>query len=93
MSLLTDRQAIGAVVLVAGGLWYLSRKAGSVVNAVNPLNNDNIFIEGVESLAGEENVATFGDYLFGGIALVNPWADETSKNYARDVYGVSDATN
>lgn len=89
----TDRQLIAGVALAGVGVWYLRRKAGSALNAINPANNENIFIEGLESAVGEDTVATVGDYLFGGIALVNPWADDTSKNYARGVYGLSDEAN
>lgn len=93
MSAFSNGQLAAGVALVGVAVWLLRRRAGELISAVSPLNNENIFIEGLETVAGEDAVATIGDYLFGGIALLNPWADDTSKNYARDVYGVSDEAN
>lgn len=91
--ILSDKQALVVLLVIAGGAWYLRKRGAAVIEAVNPFNNENIVINSVESAVGEDRVAVIGDYIFGGIALLNPWADDTSKNYARNVYGLDDEAN
>lgn len=94
MSILTDKQFL--VVAVAGGLalWYAKNKAeqaaGVVVGAIDPTSPENVFYEGANIVFGELNTAWAFDYLYGGLSLINPWASETEKAYARQVYGVGE---
>lgn len=39
----------GAVVLLIGGIFYAKYKAGQLVDAVNPLNNQNVINVGVNN--------------------------------------------
>ncbi len=53
MALLSDKQF--AALAVAGGLaaWWLYRKSADVVEAVNPMNRENVFYQGTLSIAKE----------------------------------------
>jgi len=47
--LLKNPYIVGGIIAV-GALWYLKKKAGDVADAVNPLNNDNVFYTGYNSV-------------------------------------------
>ena len=79
MALFTDKQmGLGAVVAVVG-LWYVSRKAGNVaekaIDAVNPLNDDNIFSDAVNA-TGSKIMSNPGWTLGGAVYdYVDWWQD------------------
>lgn len=75
------------LVLVGGAVLYFKRKA--VVDAVNPLSDQNVAYKAANAAIGEQNFATIGDYYFGALSLLNPFASDTAKNYAKQVYGIS----
>lgn len=47
---MTDKQLIIILGVAAFGIWYAKKKAGDVVAAVNPVNQENIFHTGVNKI-------------------------------------------
>lgn len=82
-----DGLMVLAVAAVGTGA-FLYFKGGKIVNAINPANPDNVVNTAVEDTFGEENVATFFDYVFGGVDLINPF--NKSDTYAKQVWGLDD---
>lgn len=76
------------IALVAGGLlaYYLYKQ--DFLNKINPASSENVVYQGLNKVVGEENVASGADYFFGAIDLINPFADSTRKEYAKQVYGL-----
>ncbi len=71
MSLEANKETLilagGAVVVVVALAWYLKNKIGDVAEAVNPLNNDNIFASATDSITAnltDGRHKTFGGWLF-----------------------------
>ena len=58
------------------------------VDAFNPASSENLVYKGVNKVAGENNVATAGDYFFGLIDLINPF--NKSDDYAKQVYNMDE---
>ena len=58
MAVFTDKQLLGVGAVAAVGVFLVWRKLPALGNAVNPLNNENVFYEGVnavgESVSGQE---------------------------------------
>lgn len=75
----------GALAVVVAG-----DKLGDALNAINPANNDNIFRRGqvaaTDSLIGQDNRIAVEDTIFGALDLLNPWAPEERKRFARQVF-------
>lgn len=82
-----NKYTVGATVLVLG-VWYLKRRAGALVDAVNPANPDNVINQGFQSAVGEQNAATFFDHFFGLADLLDPFKSTQEKTYARQVWGI-----
>lgn len=53
MALFSDRQAVGLVVLAGVAGFWLYRKSGQLVEAVNPLNRENVFYQTTLDVAKE----------------------------------------
>jgi hypothetical protein len=84
-----NENVAGVLVLAAlgvAGVWYLKGRVGAAANAVNPLNRENVFHKGVESVVGAENLSNASDYVFGAVDLINPFNE--SDDYAKKVYGL-----
>lgn len=76
-----------ALVLTAY-VWWNRGKVADAANKVNPLNPDNVINQTYENVLGKETAWKVTDYVGGALSLLNPWASETSKMYARQVYGL-----
>lgn len=80
-----------AVVAAGGALVYLYYKnKENLGNALNPASSENVVYSGLENTLGQDTVAEAGDSIFGFVDLINPWAPEYRRNYARQVYGLID---
>jgi len=71
-------------------LWYAKNKAEAAVQALNPMNPDNIIHGGASSLAeeitGNEHALQDGaDHVFAALDWLNPWAPDHRKVYAKTV--------
>ncbi len=93
MSVLNNKQFITVLVIGAAGLYVLSRKAGDVVTAINPMNHDNVFNQAAigfgEAVTGNPQATQgFFDHLYGGADLLNPFAPDYRKQYAKKVWGL-----
>lgn len=76
----------GILVLAAlgiGAVWLVRKKAGAVVNAVNPVNPDNVFNTAAKNVVGEQRLQGGFDRVFAGIDLINPFNE--SDDYAKQV--------
>ncbi|WP_261840908.1 hypothetical protein [Aliamphritea ceti] len=86
MAILNNKQFTVMGVLIGVGVWYASRKVGSVaekaIDAVNPLNNDNVISSGVDSVGAE--ITGIENWNLGG-------AIYDGVNSVRGLYGDSDA--
>lgn len=63
----TNEQLIGIGIVGVLALWYLKNRAGDAVQAVNPVNPDNVFYGGTnavgEALTGDEDF-NLGSWLY-----------------------------
>lgn len=80
--------AMGGVIYVGYRIYKAAPTSDQIAAALNPASPDNLVYKGTNSVLGEENVGTAADYFFGGIDLLNPWADDERKRYAKQVYGI-----
>lgn len=81
----------GTMVLVGVGLLgalYLYNKRNALYAAIDPTNPENAVNNVAKDLIGEERLAGGFDKIFGAIDLINPFAPEYRKNYAKELYGV-----
>lgn len=93
MSVLNNQQFVTVLVIGAVGVYFLSQKAGSALEAVNPVNQDNIFNQGAqnfgEALTGNPDATqNFFSHIYGGLDLLNPWAPDYRKEYAAQSWGL-----
>lgn len=89
----TDRQFYILLGIGALGAYVLYRGAGQVAQAINPVNPDNVFNQAAENLGeaitGDPNATgDLFDHIYGGLDLVNPWAPDYRKAYAKQVWGI-----
>ncbi len=87
---ITVNHVLGALVLV-GGIYAVYRvKKGALagLNKINPANHENIVNQAVESVVGEDNIATGADYVFGLVDLINPFNE--SDAHAERVFGLGE---
>lgn len=87
---LTDRQFVTILVIGAAGAYFISQKT---TQAIDPTNPDNIFNQGAinlgEAITGDPNATgVLFDHIYGALDLVNPFAPDYRKDYARQVWGL-----
>ncbi len=92
MSLLNNKQIITVLVIGAAGAYILSQKASKAAQAINPVNDENIFNQGAiglgEAITGDPNAtSSLFSHIYGGLDLLNPFAPDYRKEYARQVWG------
>ena len=80
--------AVGGVLYVGYRIYRAAPTSEQMAAAINPASPENLIYKGTNSLLGEDTVGTASDYIFGGIDLLNPWADPERKRYAKQVYGI-----
>jgi len=84
------------VLALLGGAGWLYFKRGDIaaalgeaVDKVNPASDKNVVYSAAQDLGIITNEAGgWEDKTFGALSLINPWASDTSKNYARQVWGL-----
>ena len=84
------------VLALVGGLGFLWFKKGDIkaaaldaVDKVNPASHNNIVYSAAEELGIITNEpGGWEDKTIGAFELLNPWASDTSKRYAREVWGL-----
>ncbi|WP_432459400.1 hypothetical protein [Agarivorans sp. QJM3NY_25] len=90
MKITKQHMFVASVALIGGYLLY--SKAKDAAQAVNPMSDQNLAYQGtkglVDEIGGEGAFNTVADHIFGGLDLINPWAPEYRKNYAKKVYGL-----
>ena len=93
MSVLNNKQFFVLLGVGALGVYVISRKASDVADALNPVSQDNIFNQAAnelgEAITGNPNATgSFFDHIYGGLDLLNPWAPDNRKQYAKQVWGL-----
>ena len=76
------------VIIGIGAAIYIYNKKEAIVSAINPADPQNVINQAVTKAVGQENIATAADYGFGAFDLLNPFASQERKNYAKLVYGI-----
>ena len=81
---------VAGVGLAAAYYVYSNRQKikDFVAKDLNPASQENLVFEGTQAVVGEENLQDAADYFFGAIDLINPFAPDYRKRYAREVYGM-----
>ncbi|WP_211831162.1 hypothetical protein [Kistimonas asteriae] len=90
---LSDKQFYIVLGIGALGVYVLYRGAGTAAQAINPVNPDNVFNQAAnglgEAITGDPNATgDLFDHLYGGLDLLNPWAPDYRKDYAKQVWGM-----
>lgn len=83
-----DGLMVLAGLAVAGaGYAYFKRK--DIANAVNPASSENLVYKGLGGGTGGA-LDTTANHVFGAVDLINPWAPDYRKVYARKVWGLTE---
>lgn len=82
--------AVVGVVAAIGAFFYLKNKGAAAVNAINPLNNDNVINKAANDFVGEVNLSRYFDRTYATIDLLNPFNE--SDAYAKQVFGIPQET-
>lgn len=77
--------AIVGVVAAIGAIIYLKNKGSQALNAVNPMNSDNVFNQAASDFVGEVNLSRYFDKTYATVDLWDPFNE--SDNYAKEVWG------
>ncbi|WP_406827713.1 hypothetical protein [Microbulbifer sp. ARAS458-1] len=75
----------GAAVVGAGLIYWQGKKA---LSAVNPSDPNNVINRAVTDAVGEDRISNVANHIFGAVDLVNPWAPDYRKDYAKQIYGI-----
>ncbi|WP_445354180.1 hypothetical protein ACJJI5_12385 [Microbulbifer sp. EKSA008] len=78
------------VVLVLVLLAWIWFKRKQIVDAVNPVNPDNVINQAAQNLVGEGRLQSGFDKYFAFWDLINPFNE--SDHYARQVWGLDGGT-
>lgn len=67
MSLLNNKQFIAVGVVGAAGLWFARKQAAKAAQAINPVNQENVFYQGTNAvgskLTGDKDF-TLGGWIY-----------------------------
>ncbi len=85
MAIVTNKQAAGLAVAGVLGVLYVRGKAKSAAQAFNPANPENVVRNVVTNTVGESNRIAAEDFVFSALTLFNPFADDTTRDYAYKV--------
>ncbi|WP_419536199.1 hypothetical protein [Endozoicomonas sp.] len=93
MSVLNDKQFFIVLGIGALGAYVLYKGAEKTAAAINPTDENNLFNQGAiglgEAITGNPKATqNLFNRLYGGLDLINPWAPEYRKQYARQVWGL-----
>lgn len=80
---------IAATVYIAYRAYRALPTSEQVADAFNPASRDNLIHKGATSIMGESAIQSAGDYVFGALDLLNPWAEPARREYAKKVYGIN----
>lgn len=88
---ITTNHLIGASIAAIGvyAFWRLKKGVSENINKINPASRENVVFQGVEAVAGADNVANTADVIFGAFDLINPFNE--SDRYAEEIFGIGDS--
>jgi len=71
--------------------WFKREAIGKALNKINPASDENIAFVAVSenSIRGGQGGYSYDDHFFAIGSLLNPFAGETNKQYAKKVWGLS----
>jgi Tfp pilus assembly protein PilO len=80
-----------ALVVVGVGYAYYKKKEIAEIATVglNPTHQNNYVNQVAQNVVGSENLQTGFDYVFAAVDVLNPFAADYRKDYARSVLGLS----
>lgn len=75
--------------LAVAGAGYVYLKRNAITDAVNPASSENLVYKGLGGGTGG-TLDTTANHVFGAVDLINPWAPDYRKDYARKVWGLTE---
>ena len=84
--MLTDKQFFTLLALAAVAGFVVYQKGETLITEkLNPASPENIVYQAVKG----DTLDTLADYYFGLFDLMNPWAPDYRRQYARQVWGLA----